>query len=224
MNKKLYWGFAALMILFLIAFVFMMQRERAEIQKLKAETDAAEKQLQAHEAAKEAAAAAPKAKKPLPPGETEESGHWHGDHWHRTAPMPQTAGTTDVQASLPEDASDRFIGPKRQTLDELKVLKAQIDSISARVQEKYPEFQVLASLTPEQLDARYPTAADREVLLQRAQNFLSEFLQEIKDVFADTPLEIRQMVFRDIYTQFTQSWGPEVADTITGILSEILEE
>ena len=56
----------------------------------------------------------------------------------------------------------------------------------------------MASLTPEQLDTRYPTAADREALLQRAQNFLSEFLQEIKDVFADTPFEIRQMVFRDL--------------------------
>lgn len=24
--------------------------------------------------------------KPPPPGETHETGHWHGDHWHRTAP------------------------------------------------------------------------------------------------------------------------------------------
>lgn len=31
-------------------------------------------------------------KRPPPPGETHETGHWHGDHWHRTAPSLQAKG------------------------------------------------------------------------------------------------------------------------------------
>ena len=29
----------------------------------------------------------PQTPKPPPPGETHETGHWHGDHWHSTAPV-----------------------------------------------------------------------------------------------------------------------------------------
>lgn len=36
-------------------------------------------------------------KRPPPPGETHETGHWHGDHWHRTAPVK----TQDIPTPVP---------------------------------------------------------------------------------------------------------------------------
>ncbi len=39
--------------------------------------------------------------RPPPPGETHETGHWHDDHWHRTAPIK----TQDVSTPVPVPVS-----------------------------------------------------------------------------------------------------------------------
>lgn len=49
--------------------------------------------------------------KPPPPGETEESGYWHGDHWHRTAP---------VETSVDTQPNDSAYGVTRQGTRYLK--------------------------------------------------------------------------------------------------------
>ena len=52
----------------------------------------------------------------------------------------------------------------RQT--QMKALEKKIDGISA-LQAKYPEFAKLATLTPEEIIARYPTEEDQLKLLKR---------------------------------------------------------
>lgn len=49
--------------------------------------------------------------RPPPPGETEASGHWHGDHWHRTA---------FAESSVSSDENDGRYGVTRQGTRYLK--------------------------------------------------------------------------------------------------------
>ena len=216
MKKRIYWGLGVLVLLLGIVGVLMMKRGTGSepITVYKHPSDEVLDNIRNKIAAQQEQEI-DDSKRP-PPGETKDSGYWHGDHWHKNDYIPESTGNTfdHIREQTGETAN----------LDELIELKAQIDSISARIQEKYPEFQELGNLTPEQLDAIYPTEADRQVLLERSQNFLKEFLQEIKDVFAESPYEIRQKVFKELYAQFTQSWGFEVSETIVGILYETLEE
>ena len=155
-------------------------------------------------------------KKP-PPGETFETGHWDGDHWHKTSPMSQSAVLTSTLHNNELERGEI----ETLTLDQLKT---QIDKINARVQDQYPEFQVLTTLTPEEIVARYPTEVDRTNLAQRANDFLITYLEEIKIVFAAAPVEIRRKVFESVYNQLIQSWGTQMANTVTEILNDLLEE
>ena len=133
MKKQMYVGLGILIFMLGIAGIFLLIPQNADTESEPVLGEATKKLLK--EGVKQTVAKSP------PPGETEVSGYWHGDHWHRTDHMPQTDGPTNVQAYLPEDVPDRLIEQtsEKLTLDELKELKAQIDSISARVQEKYPE-------------------------------------------------------------------------------------
>ncbi len=152
-----------------------------------------------------------------PPGETHETGYWHGDHWHKSSPMSQSA----VLASTL--SYNELESGEKETLT-LEQLKTKIDSINARVQDQYPEFQILTTLTPEEIFARYPSEADRTNLAQRANDFLIAYLEEIKIVFAAAPVEIRRKVFANVHNQLIQSWGTQMADTVTETLKDLLEE
>lgn len=82
MSKKLSWGLAILTILLGTVFVFVMQRERAEIRQLKENLAAAEKMLAEHNKAKQASQTPIDYSKP-PPGKTfANGGHWHDGEWH----------------------------------------------------------------------------------------------------------------------------------------------
>ena len=81
MNRKLYWGLAALIILILgTAFVLFIQHERAETQQLKDELAEAQKML---EDSRKPVEQVPVDFTKPPPGKSfEGGGHWHGDEWH----------------------------------------------------------------------------------------------------------------------------------------------
>ena len=81
----------------------------------------------------------------------------------------------------------------------------------------------MATLTPEEIIARYPTEEDQLKLLKRVDSFLEEFLQEIKTVFADAPIESREAAYDMVYKQLEQSWGPEAANESMAILRGMVE-
>ncbi len=86
MNRKLYWGLAALItVIALGSFVFYHQW--SEIQQLKKEVAASEKvdESNTQKQTPKATDVSDDVNKPPPPGETHETGHWDGDYWHKTA-------------------------------------------------------------------------------------------------------------------------------------------
>ena len=161
--------------------------------------------------------------KPPPPGETVQSGHWHGDKWHATEPHRQdTLPTTSLETPEPKVLSGES-PPADASLTQLKVVKEKIDGINARIQAKYPEFAELTTLTPEEIVARYPTEADMLVLQKRVDDFLEEFLQDIRTVFADAPIELREAAYDMVYKQLEQSWGTEATIEYMEILRGTVE-
>ena len=159
-----------------------------------------------------------------PPGETTQSGHWHGDEWHATEPHRQddlpltTSLETSKQGVLSRESPQADV-----STTQLKALKKQIDDINARIQAKYPEFAELATLTPAEIFARYPTEADKLELIDRSNSFLKDFLQEIRTVFADAPVESREFAYDMIYKQLEQTLGAETAKESMEILRGTLE-
>lgn len=157
-------------------------------------------------------------------GDTAQGGHWHGDEWHTSEHSIQETPLSTTHKETPEQ--DIFSGeshPDDSSMTQMKALQEKINGINTRIQAKYPEFAELTSLTPEEIAARYPTESDRILLAQRANDFLAAFLQEIKEVFADTPIEIRTHVFNQVRNQLTQSWGDEASNATTEILQGLLE-
>ena len=94
MNKRLYWGLLALIILLGTAFVFIMLHDRAEIRKLEEELANIKEQEQ-H--VPQQADAGNK-----PPREAS-AGHkweWHGDHWHEMPIAQDIPGTQTHEGPL----------------------------------------------------------------------------------------------------------------------------
>lgn len=109
------------------------------------------------------------------------------------------------------------------SITQMKALKEKINGINARIQAKYPEFAELTTLTPEEIVTRYPTEADMLAFLKRADDFMAEFLQDIRTVFADVPIELREAAYDMVHKQLEQSWGIEAANESREILRETVE-
>lgn len=92
MNKKLYWGLLALIILLGTAFVFILMHDRAEIRKLKEELADVKEQEQHVPQQADMGNRLPRDAR---------AGHkweWHGDHWHEM-PIAQNDVPNQTQAS-----------------------------------------------------------------------------------------------------------------------------
>lgn len=92
MRKNTYWLLAVLLILLVGVTVYVIQHETPTAQQFKKELTDANKLLkhsnnQPTETRKESRVS-DDGKRP-PPGETSESGYWHGDHWHKIATDPE---------------------------------------------------------------------------------------------------------------------------------------
>lgn len=156
--------------------------------------------------------------------DTSQGGHWHGEEWHTSEHSIEENPLSTTHKETPDQGI--FSGESHQansSMTQMRALQEKINGINTRIRAKYPEFAELTSLTPEEIAARYPTESDRIALAQRANDFLAAFLQEIKEVFSDTPIEIRTHVFNQIQNQLTQSWGDEASNTTTEILQGLLE-
>ncbi len=81
MNSKFYWGLGAFMVIFITAFVFIMQHERAEIRQLKADLEAAQQKLK--DSQKPKTTDQPVAENDLGPAEPGYKWVRHGDHHHQ---------------------------------------------------------------------------------------------------------------------------------------------
>ncbi len=224
MKHKLYWGLAALIIVLGGVAVFVIQHEIATTRQLEKELAEANKLLEEHRTQQETPEVVnvgDDVKRPPPLGKSfENGGHWHGDQWH-DAPHETNPEVSDGKLSHtnPSDASTA----SAQFLQKMRELKKRIDNINVRVQAKYPELQDLALLTPEEIHARYPTDNDKLVLAQKAEDFLDEFLLEIKEAFSDAPIEIRKSVWDEIRPQLVSSLGEETADVMLAVVQDLFE-
>lgn len=125
MKKISLLGLSALVIL-IGAFGFVLYKQYTEIQVLKKEFAKSEKPPEQHN--KQQDISVSEAVKPPPPGETNETGYWNGDYWHRTVPSNEdnlfehTAGIPDKQVAL--------------TPQELAQLEAKLSQLDKTVKEK----------------------------------------------------------------------------------------
>ena len=92
MNKKLYWGLLALIILLGTAFVFILMHDRAEIRKLEEELADVKEQEQ------HVPQQADVGNRPPRDARAGHKWEWHGDHWHEM-PIAQNDVPNQTQAS-----------------------------------------------------------------------------------------------------------------------------
>lgn len=102
MKRKMYWGISTFIILLIGTLVFIIQKDRREIQKLQSDLDAATELLANHNDQKqqktndrislEMIAAQNYANKPNDGKEYE----WRGDHWYRV-PNPESPRLVDME-------------------------------------------------------------------------------------------------------------------------------
>ena len=107
MKRKMYWGISTFIILLIGTLVFIIQKDRREIQKLQSDLDAATELLANHNDQKqqktndrislEMIAAQNYANKPNDGKEYE----WRGDHWYRV-PNPESPRLVDMAEYKPE--------------------------------------------------------------------------------------------------------------------------
>ena len=100
MKKQMIWGLATLILLLGIAAVFIFLDQNAELQQLEQETAESDKLRQEHNKPQETPQVvdvSDDTQRPPPPGETHQTGYWHGDHWHR-----HDEARTDVVISAPQ--------------------------------------------------------------------------------------------------------------------------
>ncbi len=90
--------------------------------------------------------------------------------------------------------------------------------LTAEINEKYPDIIELFSLTPEEILQKYPTEADLNALEERALQYESEFLEDMRGV-------VKALVWTDhteyivdalsqIRKTLSENWGDQVADKI----------
>lgn len=224
MKRKMYWALAAFGITLVGVAVFVIQHEITTTRQLKKELAEANKLLEERNTQQEMQKVIyvdNDVKRPPPPGKSfENGGHWHGDQWHDTPHETDTkVSNGKLSHTNPSDASTA----SAHSLQKMRELKKRIDNINVRVQAKYPELQDLALLTPEEIHARYPTDNDKLALAQKAEDFLDEFLLEIKEAFSDAPIEIRKSVWDEIRPQLVSSLGKETADVMLAVVQDLFE-
>ena len=107
MRRKMYWGIAVFIVILFTVGVFLLTQRNVDmepdvvyeppspevIQKIK--DDIAERNAQG-------------AAKPPPPGETETSGYWHGDHWHKTQLPPLQGKKLSNSPEKPDITEEEF--------------------------------------------------------------------------------------------------------------------
>ncbi len=115
MSRKVYWGFAAL-ILLLIAAAGFIYWQWSEVAQLKEELAQDEEILEDKNKPITKNDLPPlrpaDPQKQPPPGESSETGHWDGDHWHRTAPLPKSPQTPKATADGVVHIPGTLIGNK----------------------------------------------------------------------------------------------------------------
>ncbi len=133
--KKLYYGIGIFLILVICATILQVTIDHTEIQKLKREFQLIQKDKQPKPPSRVSIA-----DKPPPANETHETGHWHGNQWHRTTPanattdnpnanettyidIPVTTAQTDWNSLIPKrenyESDEKYIKDLDTTATEL---------------------------------------------------------------------------------------------------------
>ena len=83
MKKQMKWGLATLILLLGIAAVFLLTDKDTETKPKNVLGQQTKDMLKQGAPLPQQAETPDPVRKPPPPGETKESGYWHGDHWYR---------------------------------------------------------------------------------------------------------------------------------------------
>ncbi len=163
MNRNMVRGSIVLIVLIGIAIVFLLidkDTETITVYNPPSE-EVFQKKIRDDLAAKDVV-------KPPPPGETEDSGYWHGDHWHETSPgkpetedtpgeavkssvnVPYPRGQTSSNPLLADGVPEhlkcppKWIGVQGDDLSEVE--KEEVRTIFREIIEKYNPKRPLADI------------------------------------------------------------------------------
>ena len=107
MSKKMKWGFATLIILLLAGVSYLAIWQYTELQQYKKQAAKEDKLLEQNR--KHQQTRVPRGVEvsdanyqPPPPGETDDTGHWNGNTWHRTEP-PKPKKVISLKSSDPDN-------------------------------------------------------------------------------------------------------------------------
>lgn len=93
-------------------------------------------------------------------------------------------------------------------------IASQIERLGIALNEKYPEIAQLATVSPAEFEELYPTPEDRQALADLGQKALAEFTGEIRSLFLELPLDVREDSFAEVREHFTTYMGQDMAAAI----------
>ena len=194
MKKQMIWGSATLILLLSIAAVFLFIGTDADTENVgnKAPSDDVIRQSQDANAPKTPVADAQK--QPQPPGETNETGYWHGDHWHKTAPQVYTReDVLNMPGVIPPLTSDQVKAWKVQQQER----EAKLRELAAGQQKREPHPH--DALSPEE-HQRWHT--DVKALAGENDFFISDVEKMLDDLksgrYKNMPIEEVQKRIQDM--------------------------
>ncbi len=166
MSKKLYWGFATLILLIIGAFVFLIVKNQAEIRQLERETAAVQKQLQLQKQLQQQNA------QQVPQGEPPAQGHFHDDGTFHEGDPPEPIQTEQkVQYTAPKGAVLKPNFPKIDPKED--PVKAAYKRLEYIKNNPYAwggvhsprATELIAQLLPASLPIDHDDSDEREVLI-----------------------------------------------------------
>ena len=90
----------------------------------------------------------------------------------------------------------------------------ELEQLSTRCMEKYPELFQISNMTKEEFLETYPTPESQQELLEYVQRVQPEMFAEISDVFSRVPIEIIEDILLEAKDHFVKTWGQEAADQV----------
>lgn len=96
-------------------------------------------------------------------------------------------------------------------------------TLQATLMEKFPEFEELTRMTPEEIAQKYSTDEDKQRLAQLVEEYYSEYLEESRAFFAVLPAPIRELAIVKLHLQLAQNLGRQKADQIMTEYAELMK-
>ena len=139
--------------------------------------------------------------------------------------MPKMPSTdTEKLSSLSENTySATNDEPVNDETHVAKCIVEEIGSLTHKLNEKYPELTALSSMTLDEINALYPTAEEKAVLMALSEQAQTEFRTDFRDLFSMVSPEVIDESFAIVRRMFAENWGTDTADQVIDELRRQLE-